>query len=101
MEEVLLLRAEADALRIYSRYEDIRIGRGNLFLVALERSLSQLRAFPESAPLLRHPYRRLLVQRFPYGIVYSVVGDRIVVYSIAPLRQNPKTLLAILDDPGG
>lgn len=52
MEVVLLLRAEADLLRIFSRYEDIHSGRGVLFLAAFERSLNQLKAIPESAPLL-------------------------------------------------
>jgi len=52
MEITLLLRAEADALRIYARYEDLHFGRGELFVAALERSLNQLREFPESAPVL-------------------------------------------------
>ena len=100
MEITLFVRAEADALRIYARYEDLHAGRGELFVAALERSLNQLRAFPESAPVLRAPFRRLLVRRFPYGIIYAIEGRRVIVYSIAPLAQDPDTLLAILDDPG-
>lgn len=99
MEAVLLLRAEADSQRIYGRYEDIRDGRGEIFLDALTCTLQQLVAFPESGPVLRAPYRRLLIRRFPYGVVYAVSGSRIIVYSIAPLRQDPEKLLAILDDP--
>jgi toxin ParE1/3/4 len=100
MELVLLLRAESDALRIYAKYEALREGRGELFVAALEKGLNQLRTFPESGPTLRVPFRRLLIRRFPYGVVYAVEGGRVIVYSIAPLGQDPKTLLAILDDPG-
>ena len=100
MELILLLRAEADALRIYAKYEALREGRGELFVAALEKALGQLRTFPESAPTLRAPFRRLLVRRFPYGVVYAVEGGRVIVYSVAPLGQDPKTLLAILDEPG-
>lgn len=101
MEIVLLLRAEADALNIYRRYEKLYLGRGELFLAALDRSFNQLRAFPENGPVLRTPFRRLLVRRFPYGLVYAIEGGRLIVYSIAPLLQNPEALLAILDDPAG
>ena len=101
MEVVLLLRAEADSLRIYARYEDLREGRGDLFLASVDRGLSQLSSFPESGSTIRPPFRRLLIRRFPYGIVYAVEGSRIIVYSIAPLKQDPDSLRAILDNPEG
>jgi len=99
MEVVLLLRAEADSLRIYSKYEDTREGRGDLFLAAVESGLVQLNSFPESGPVLVKPYRRLLLRRFPYGLIYVNMGKRVIVYAIASLRQDPSTLQAILDDP--
>ena len=34
-------------------------------------------------PMLVDSYRRLLLRRFPYGVVYVIVGERVIVYSIA------------------
>jgi len=99
MELLVLLRAEADSQRIFNGLENIQEGRGELFLRNLRFALAQLRAFPESAPVLRFPYRRKLIRRFPYGIVYSIESGHLVIVTIIPLRQNPDKLRSILDRP--
>jgi plasmid stabilization system protein ParE len=99
MELVVLLRAEADSQRIYNRLENFQDGRGELFLLHLDEAFLQLQNFPEIAPVFRPPYRRKLLRGFPYGVIYSLEGDRIVVLTIAPLRQDPDKLKAMLDDP--
>jgi len=99
MEVVLLWRAEADSQKIYNKLEDFQEGRGEVFLASVDRALIQLGIFPKSAPVIRHPFRRILLRGFPYGLVYSIEAGRIMVHVIAPLRGDPERLKAILDDP--
>ena len=89
---VFLFSADADVQTAYNRYEDWQEGRGEVFLRHLDISFAYLRRFPEIAPIFREPYRRLLVGGFPYGIFYSIEGQRIIVAGVLDLRQDPAAI---------
>jgi hypothetical protein len=36
-----------------------------------------------------HDVRRFLVERFPYGIYYTVEGDCVVIWAVKHLRRDP------------
>jgi plasmid stabilization system protein ParE len=89
-ELVFLLSAEVDIQAAYEFYEAFQPGRGGVFLRHLDLAFGQLRTFPESAPLFRTPYRRLLIRGFPYGVFYSLAGRRVIVAAVMDLRQDPE-----------
>jgi toxin ParE1/3/4 len=64
-------------------------GLGSVFLDAVERTLGQLREFPESAPIALGPARRRLVSGFPYAIVFSILDDAILVLAVAHHKRRP------------
>lgn len=92
-ELILLFRADADIQAAFERYEDWQEGRGVVFLRHLDAAFELLRAHPEIAPMFAHGHRRLLVTGFPFGIFYSIEGNRIVVAGVSDLRQDPGTIL--------
>lgn len=93
MELVLLVSAENDLQAGFNRYEDCREGLGELFLEYVENGLEQIKAFPRSAPIYAKEYRRLLIDRFPYGVFYVVYPTRILVNGVLDLSQDPARIL--------
>jgi plasmid stabilization system protein ParE len=101
IELVVLRRAESDLQLIYDRLEDFQSAKGEEFLRQLEIAYDHLRLYPEIGPVYYRQYRRLLLGRFPYGLLYCIEGGRLIIVTAASLQQDPTALRAILDDPAG
>ena len=71
-------------------YEEQRPGLGGEFFDAVVHATSLIQAQPEiGASSPDHRTRRVLVQRFPYQVVYRVSADEIVIVAIAHLKRQP------------
>ena len=70
-EFVLLFSAEADIQKAFELYNDQIESLGEEFLKYLEFSLSQIKRFPESAPLFGS-HRRKIIEKYPYGVFYTI-----------------------------
>jgi len=71
-------------------YEEQRPGLGAEFFDAVVQATSLIQTHPEAGPLSRdRRTRRVLVQRFPYQVVYRVSDDEIVVVAIAHPKRRP------------
>ncbi len=81
--------AEAELLAGARYYEGEAQNLGADFLAAVESVCARLCEFPD----LGHPFgprlRRLLVPRFPYGVIYHVRGEQIRVVAVANLHRRP------------
>jgi plasmid stabilization system protein ParE len=68
-----------------------KAGLGGALLNRIEATLTAVRAAPGSYPV--HPAdrrsRRALVERFPYAIVFTIVGQRVFVVAVAHTRRRP------------
>lgn len=91
-EVVILLAADADVQSAFEYYEAYQAGGGEFFMRHLDAALGRARLFPESAPIFYQEYRRLLVHRFPYGVFFTVVGQRLIVVAVLDLRQDPAAI---------
>jgi plasmid stabilization system protein ParE len=76
-----------DALNWYDQQLD---GLGRDFLDELDRAIRRLAAFPLSSPEIELGLRRCLLARFPYGVIYGVEGDTIIVVAVAHLHRQPR-----------
>ena len=71
-------------------YEEQRPGLGSEFFDAIVETTSLIQVHPEiGTPSHDHRTRRVLVQRFPYQVVYRVTGDEIIIVAIAHLKRRP------------
>lgn len=59
----------------------------------LDAAFGQLRRFPESGPVVRRNYRRLLVPGYPYGIFYTIEPRGVVVSGVMDNRQRPEAII--------
>jgi len=83
--------AERDLLEAVEYYEDCRAGLGEDFSVEVRSAIERVCDHPLAWPVVKERYRRCLVSRFPYGIVYRVESDRIIVMAVMHLHRHPES----------
>jgi plasmid stabilization system protein ParE len=90
MKKVRLLDpAEQEMLDAARYYESQAAGLGDDFLSKVESAVRDVAERPDMWPVIRLDIRRRLVHRFPYGILYRICPEEIVVVAVAHLRRHP------------
>ena len=82
-----LARQELDDA--YAWYEREAFGLGFELLDEIDRTIHRIKAYPYSCEEFTTGLRRALVNRFPYGLIYGLEGNTIVVVAIAHLHREP------------
>jgi plasmid stabilization system protein ParE len=72
-------------------YEKSSVGLGSRFLNEVKASISRIVKNPQAWSLLDDKIRRCRLQRFPYGIVYGIEQDAIVIVSVMHLHRHPQS----------
>lgn len=85
----LLPLAQAEVDEAFLWYEEQAVGLGYEFLDEFDQSVRLITSFPELFEELEEGVRRCLVNRFPYGVIYGIDGDKIVVVAVAHLKRKP------------
>jgi plasmid stabilization system protein ParE len=82
--------AAREVAAVFRYYEKDYPGRGRRFLEALDVAFSQIAESPERFPLSFEPdIRSAKVRRFPYRVVYVVVGEDVEVIAVAHAKRRP------------
>jgi toxin ParE1/3/4 len=82
--------ASAEFAAAVAWYEDQRPGLGGEFFDAVFDATSLIQSQPEiGTPSTDGHTRRLLVNRFPYQVIYRLSGQEIVILAIAHLKRKP------------
>jgi plasmid stabilization system protein ParE len=85
----LLPLAQTELDEAFSWYEEQAIGLGYEFLDEFDQSVRLIASFPELFEQIDEGVRRCLVNRFPYGIIYNIDSEQIVVIAVAHLKRRP------------
>ena len=75
-----------DAIEYYN-YEVL--GLGDAFLTEVLNTLDRIGKYPEAWQPSSKRTRRCQTRRFPYGIMYQIRKDEILVVAIANLHRKP------------
>ena len=86
---IIRLEAEQDVRGAFVWYEDRVSGLGREFLRCVDASMAQINRAPEMYTVIYQNIRRILTRRFPFGIFYFVVGQRIIVLAVLHARRDP------------
>ena len=70
-------------------YNECKTGLGQQFAVQVQKSIHQIQDFPEAWSLISKRTRRVMTNRFPYGIIYSIKNDTVVVLAVMQLNRKP------------
>lgn len=75
------------AARYYQERADAKLSLA--LLAEFERSVRLLLHHPRLGALWHHGKRRLIIQHFPFSIIYSVVNDEIRILAVAHQSRRP------------
>ena len=70
-------------------YGEAEAGLGARFTAAIEETASRALAFPRSGSPSPSNTRRLMVQGFPFSLVYRPEPDGIVIFAVAHHARRP------------
>ena len=81
--------ARAELAAAARAYREESPGLGPAFVEATRRAAARLVEYPYLGAVLRGEFRRQLVRRFPYALIYRVEPDRIYIVAVMHLRRRP------------
>ncbi|MBS1572675.1 MAG: type II toxin-antitoxin system RelE/ParE family toxin [Bacteroidetes bacterium] len=87
---VLKPRAENDLANGIEWYESKQKGLSIKFLKCVEKYLERIHKNPLHYPLKKNQYREAFIEKFPYMIIYEVLENEVVVFSVFNTDQNPE-----------
>ena len=73
----------------YYWYQEQAQGLGDDFLAELEISYEIISELPNTWPTFQKSFRRYLLSRFPYSVIYRKSGKKIFVVAIMHNRRKP------------
>lgn len=81
--------AEAEFLEAINYYEKCEPGLGYDFSLEVAATIQNIINNPSSWPVVEEDARRCLVNRFPYGIIYSIESEGVFILAVMHLRRHP------------
>lgn len=84
----MLPLAQQEMLRAAIWYDKKSIGTGDRFLDGVRSGLVSIKEFPGAAPSIGEPYRRKILADFPYGRIFHLDGDTIIIVAVAHLKRR-------------
>jgi toxin ParE1/3/4 len=81
--------AQSEFLSAVRYYEDCQVGLGRRFRLLVESSVQKIVDSPFIYRILKTPFRRYLLPKFPYSIIYSIEPDHIRIIAIAHNKRKP------------
>ena len=82
--------AQADLAEAMQYYEQAVPGLGLEFLDDVERTVRRILLQPEAWKRVSEHHRRCRMRRFPYGVIYSIIADEVLISAVFPLRRHPE-----------
>ena len=73
----------------YSWYQDQAEGLGEDFLSELEAAYQIIYEYPDFWPNFQHGFKRYLLARFPFSIIYRKHREQVYVVAIMHNRRRP------------
>jgi len=70
-------------------YEQRQNGLGTEFLDEVDATLNRILQFPTAWHQLSPRTRRCRTHRFPFGLIYQIRTDEILITSVMDLRRDP------------
>lgn len=71
-------------------YEREHPGLGLAFLNEIDAAVDRILRFPNAWHPLSHRSRRCRTHRFPFGVLYQIRADEILITAVMDLRRDPQ-----------
>lgn len=84
-----LAAAQSEFEETIDYYNEQRSGLGFEFADQVEEALIRIRHYPRAWSPLSPRVRRCNLHRFPYGVIYELRGDVLIIVAIQHHHQKP------------
>jgi toxin ParE1/3/4 len=74
----------------YDWYEEQKEGLGDLFLSELSRCYTKLEKNPLFYQKLKKNYRHLVLNKFPYVLIFEIIGEEIIIFAVFHTARSLK-----------
>ena len=91
MKVEILSPAEAELADAVSYYNEQSEGLGYEFAAEVKQTIARILQLPDAWTHLSARTRRCRTKRFPFGLVYQVRGDLVLIVAVMHLRRHPDT----------
>lgn len=81
--------AEAEMIEAAAYYEDQQADLGKRFLAAVQDAINGIMINPRLYPVVDRDVRRCLTKVFPFGVLFRIQPDQIVVVAVMHLARHP------------
>ncbi len=81
--------ARRELFEAVAYYDEIDLDLGNQFIQETEQTLDRIEHFPQAWASLSENTRRCRLPSFPYGVVYQVATQGILIVAVMHLQRRP------------
>jgi len=85
----ILPQAEQEFSEAVDWYNDQCLGLGYEFAAELSNTLERIAQFPDAWPKISRRARRCLTNKFPFGVIYQVRKDCILIVAVMHMKRDP------------
>ena len=91
MEIDFLPPAKSELTEAISYYNAQSEGLGYEFAAEMKRTLERILQYPDAWSKISNRTRRCRTNRFPYGVIYQVRKDTLLIVAVMHLSREPET----------
>lgn len=83
--------AQKEAQKATEHYTDINKQLGKEFRIELKRAVSRIVKTPSAWHAIKNDYRRCILNRFPFGLIYRVdeVNNECQIFAVMHFKRKP------------
>ncbi len=90
MKIVFLSVAELELVSAIQYYEEKEVGLGLRFYAEIKSTLNRILTYSQAWRMLSLNTRRCRTKVFPYGVIYEIRTDEILIIAVAHLHRKPE-----------
>ncbi len=83
------LSAKTELNEASDYYEECQAGLGLEFAKEIYSTVYRIIQLPKAWPIFSKNTRKCLVNRFPYGVIYQILDNKILIIAIMHLNREP------------
>jgi hypothetical protein len=81
--------AKEEFFKTISYFEECQKGLGLAFSKEVFSTIQRIIHFPSAWSKFSKNTRRCLTNRFPYGVIYQIKGEEVIIIAVMPLNREP------------
>ena len=86
-----LAPAQAELAEAVAYYNSQKPELGSQFAEEIRRTIERILQYPKAWTPLSKRTRRCRTNKFPYGVIYQVRGDVLLIVAVMHLHREPQT----------